>query len=56
MHPENECSMTSEMLVSYHNTTQRHNTEDLDLKYQRKESLKIHDLRIVDLNCTGEIS
>jgi hypothetical protein len=30
----------SETLVSYHNTTQRHNPEDLDLNLHRRESLK----------------
>jgi len=27
-------------MVSYHNTTRRHNPEDLDLKHHRRESLK----------------
>jgi len=31
---------TSEMLVSYSNTTRRHNPENLDLKYHRRENLK----------------
>jgi len=29
-----------ETLLSYHNTTWRHNPEDLDLKHHRRESLK----------------
>jgi hypothetical protein len=35
-----ESALTSETLVSYHNTTQRHNIEDLDLKHRRRESFK----------------
>jgi hypothetical protein len=34
----------SERLVSYHNTTWRHNPEDLDLKRHSRESLKIRML------------
>jgi hypothetical protein len=30
----------SEVLVSYHNTTRRHNPEDLDLNLHRRENLK----------------
>jgi hypothetical protein len=30
------------MLVSYHNTTWRHNTEDLDLNHHSQENLKTH--------------
>jgi hypothetical protein len=32
-------------LRSYHNTTQRHKPEDLDLEYHRRESLKTRSLR-----------
>jgi hypothetical protein len=36
-----DVAMSSETLVSYHNTTRRHNTEDLDLNYYRRENLKL---------------
>jgi len=35
-----EAAWTSETLVSYPKTTQRHNPEDLDLNLHRRESLK----------------
>jgi hypothetical protein len=35
-----EVSSTSETSVSYHNTTRRHNPEDIDLKLHRREDLK----------------
>jgi hypothetical protein len=35
-----EVTRTSETLLSYQDTTRRHNPEDLDLKRHRRESLK----------------
>jgi len=35
-----EAALTSATLISYHNTTQRYNSEAFDLKYHRRENLK----------------
>jgi hypothetical protein len=35
-----EAAWTSETFVYYHNTTRRYNPEELDLKHDRRESLK----------------
>jgi hypothetical protein len=36
-----EAAWTYETLVSYRNITWRYNPEDLDLKYHRRENLRI---------------
>jgi len=40
-----EAARTSEMLVSYHNTTQRRRPEDLDMNLNRSENHKSRNFR-----------
>jgi hypothetical protein len=37
-------AMTSEAIVSYHNTTLRYNADDLDLNFHRSENHKSRDV------------
>jgi hypothetical protein len=44
LHPENKTS------ASYHNTTRRHNPEELDLNFHRRENLKSRIRKRVDFS------
>jgi hypothetical protein len=45
LHPEDGGSMDPETLVSYSNTTRRHNPEDLDLKHHHRENFKTNTIQ-----------
>jgi len=42
-----EAAWASETLVSYHITERRHNSEDLDLNFRRRENFKIRIMTVV---------